>query len=176
MLDLKAKLASAGLVTQDEIARVDAEKAKAKAQRKNRGKGKGKSKGKGRGRGAPGLDVKALSAEGVSKGEMYAAVRRWVDKVRLDARGVPTESAKAFHFPQLTGRIGRLTMEPGVAKQVERGEAGLIAYMSNSGLAHAVVPAAGARDIASLKEEWLRVLAGDERAGRIERETDKEAP
>ena len=87
---------------------------------------------------------------------------------RLDRQGgVPSERCKPFHFPEIAGKIGRLTIEPKVAQQVQSGEAAVIAFMSNSGLAHAVVPAAGARDIATLKEEWLRVLPSDPRAGKI---------
>ncbi len=162
MLDLKAKLASAGLVSQDDIAR-------AEAQKKNRKKGKRKKKS-----GAPGkagvrpLNVAAL--KDVKKGELYDAVRRWVDKTRLDPRGVPSESCAPFHFPQIDGRVGRLMMEPALSKRIQAGEAAVIAFMSNSGLAHAVVPAAGARDLASLKPEWLRVLPGDDRAGSIVKE------
>ncbi len=161
MLDLKAKLASAGLVTQEDIDRAEAKKAR-------KGKRRGGKGDKGRSRASSGLNVAAL--RDVKKGELYDAVRRWVDKARLDARGMPSESSKPFHFPQISGRIGRLTLEPAVAKQVEKGEAAVIAFMSNSGLAHAVVPAAGGRDIATLKEEWLRVLASDPRAGKIIKE------
>ncbi len=163
MLDLKAKLASAGLVSQEDIARVDA--------KKNRGKGKGggkKKRGKGNGPGKAGvrpLDVAAL--KDAPKGEFYDAVRRWVDKARLDPRGIPSERCQAFHFPEIAGRVGRLMIEPELSKRIQDGEAAVIAFMSNSGLAHAVVPAAGARDVATLKEEWLRVLPSDPRAGKI---------
>ena len=58
-------------------------------------------------------------------------------------------------------------IEPELSKRIQAGEAAVIAFMSNSGLAHAVVPAAGARDVATLKEEWLRVLPNDPRAGKI---------
>jgi hypothetical protein len=160
MLDLKAKLASAGLVSQADIDRVESKK-----------KGKRKKKGKGGGAGKPArgavrpLDVQAL--QNASKGELYDAVRRWVDKARLDPLGIPSEQCKPFHFPEIGGRVGRLMIEPALAQRVQAGEAGVIAFMSNSGLAHAVVPAAGARDIATLKEEWLRVLPSDPRAGKI---------
>ena len=163
MLDLKAKLASAGLISQADIDRVESKKT-------NRGKGKGKGKGASQ-RGLPStpgvrpLDLAAL--KDANKGELYDAVRRWVDKARLDPRGIPSERCEPFHFPEIGGRIGRLMIEPELAKRIQDGEAAVIAYMSNSGLAHAVVPAAGARDVASLKEEWLRVLTSDPRAGQI---------
>lgn len=168
MLDLKAKLASAGLVSQADIDRVDAKK-------KSRGKGKGKGKGgPGKGKGGPGkgkaqvrpLDVAALKE--APTGEFYDAVRRWVTKARLDRQGgTPSERCKPFHFAEIGGRVGRLTIEPELAQRVQASDAAVIAFMSNSGLAHAVVPAAGARDIATLKEEWLRFLPSDPRAGKI---------
>lgn len=163
MLDLKAKLASAGLISQADIDRVDAKK---------KSKGKSRGKGKGKGKGGPGksqvrsLNVAAL--KDAPTGELYDAVRRWVTQSRLDRQGgVPSERCKPFHFPEIAGKIGRLTIEPKLAQQVQSGEAAVIAFMSNSGLAHAVVPAAGARDIATLKEEWLRFLPSDPRAGKI---------
>ena len=164
MLDLKAKLASAGLVSQADIDRVDARKKKGK-RKKKRGKGGGGAPGK---PGVRPLDVATLSK--ANKGEVYDAVRRWVDKVRLDPRGIPSERCEPFHFPELSGRVGRLMIEPELSKRVQAGEAAVIAFMSNSGLAHAVVPAAGARDIAAIKEEWLRVLPSDPRAGKIIKE------
>ncbi len=158
MLDLKAKLASAGLVSQADIDRVDAKKKKGKGKRKGGGQSPGKP-------GVPSLNLAALKE--ASKGEFYDAVRRWVDKARLDPRGIPSERSQTFHFPEITGRVGRLMIEPELSKQIQDGKAAVIAFMSNSGLAHAVVPAAGARDLASVKEEWLRVLPSDPRAGKI---------
>lgn len=162
MLDLKAKLASAGLVSQADIDRVDAKKKKGKGKRKGQGKGKG---GPGKAQVRP-LNIAAL--KDAPTGEFYDTVRRWVTKARLDRQGgVPSERCKPFHFPEIGGRVGRLTIEPELAERIQAGEAAVIAFMSNSGLGHAVVPAAGARDIATLKEEWLRVLPSDPRAGKI---------
>jgi hypothetical protein len=55
-----------------------------------------------------------------------------------------------------------------VVEQLQRRELGIIAYMSNHGLAHAVVSAEGARAVADIYPLWLRVLEGDPRAGQIE--------
>lgn len=158
MLDLKAKLAAAGLVSQADVERAEAEK------RRGSGRGKGSSPAKAE---TAGLPVGKL--KGKPKGEIYEAVRRWLEHVRLDPTGgPPSETARPFFFPQMTGRVGRLTIEPELAERLQRGEAGLIAFMSNHGLAHAVVPAAGARAVAELFPLWLRVLQGDSRAGQIE--------
>lgn len=156
MLDLKAKLASAGLVSQEDVARV--ERDKKRSQRRGP-----KSK---EGSRFAGLAVQEL--RGKPKSTIYDGVRRWVDSARLDAANhVPTDTSVVYHFPQATGRIGKLRLEPQVIKQLEQGQAGLIAYMSNQGLAHAVVPADGARGVAELYPLWLRVLVGDARAGQV---------
>jgi hypothetical protein len=158
VLDLKAKLAAAGLVSKEDV-----ERAERKAQGRKGGKGPGKPAPP-RAPEAPRLAVASL--HGKPKGDVYDAVRRFVDQVRLDPVGAaPTDSASAFHFPQTTGKIGRLVLEPEVVAQLGDGRAGLVSFMSNHGLAHAVVPAGCAREIAELMPLWLRVLAGDERAG-----------
>lgn len=163
MLDLKSKLAAAGLVTKEDIERVD----KPKGGGKHRGaRERASSKGNG---GAPRLAVASLRSQ--SKGAQYDAVRRFVERVRLDdpARP-PTEQAQTFHFSTAKGQIGRLVLEPELLAAVREGRAGLVAYMSNHGLAHAVVPAAAANDLFELFPLWLRVLKGHAGAGRTEAE------
>lgn len=170
MLDLKAKLASAGLVSKEDLERIDRDEERKKA----RGKARRKAKSERRRGGGSGLPVGKLADK--PKGEVYAAVRSWVDKVRLDAAGAPSDDARAFHFPRASGKIGRLMLEPGLVAQLQDGSAGLIAYMSNHGLAHAVVPAVGARAVAELFPLWLRVLEGDPRAGKIDKPDETDEP
>jgi len=157
MLDLKAKLASAGLITEADIAR--AEKSK-------------KAKGEPRRKQDPPRDDQAIPVtklQGKPKSEIYDTIRKWVEHYRLDKTGgVPTESSQAYHFAQANGRVGRLTLEPEALEQLQDGRAGLVAYMSHHGLAHAVVPAATARSLAEVYPLWLRVLKGDSRAGAVE--------
>lgn len=174
MLDLKAKLASAGLVSKEDVERVEREKARARPKSrpgKSRGKGKGAaspSRSGARGDAGSGLPVETL--QGKPKAEVYPAIRTWVEKVRLDPpNGTPSENAQPFHFARIDGKIGRLVLEPMVIAKLQAGEAGLITYMSNHGLGHAVVPAVGARRVAQLFPEWLRVLEGDPRAGQVVR-------
>ncbi len=162
MLDLKAKLASAGLVSDEDIKRVE------KSKRRGSSASKKKRGGGGGGKRNPRLDVAKLA--NAPKGEVYDAVRRWVDKVRLDpSGGTPPDDARAFHFAQATGKIGRLMLAPTFISQLEKGEAGVVAFMSNHGLAHAVVPSACARLLADLNPLWLRFLDKDPRAGQVER-------
>ena len=162
MLDLKAKLAAAGLVSKEDVERAERKEAERRAKKA----GKGKSPPQPKAPEEPRLAVAKLRDK--PKGELYDAVRKLVDKVRLDPVGpAPSEAAAAYHFPAATGKIGRLVLEPSVVAQLGEGTAGLVSYMSNHGLAHAVVPAACARDIAELMPLWLRVLVGDERAGAL---------
>jgi len=168
MLDLKAKLASLGLVTDEDIARV--EKNKQGKKRKGGGRGRG---GKARGVAAAAakashkLDVARLKAAG--RGEAYTEVRKWVQRVRLDVPNkAPTDAAKTFHFSTAKGPLGRLVVEPDVHGWLGDGSAAVIAYMSNHGLAHAVVPADAGRALVELFPLWLRALAGDDRAGQPE--------
>jgi hypothetical protein len=131
VLDLKAKLAAAGLVSEADVKRAEAEK-RAKAERRS-----GKPGARGGKPVAPaprpqGLAVASL--RGKNKGEIYDAVRRFIERVRLDpAAGEPSETAQPFHFPTPTGRIGRLVIEPELATQLADGSAALVAFMSNHG-------------------------------------------
>ncbi|MEM7156757.1 MAG: hypothetical protein AAF799_28165 [Myxococcota bacterium] len=168
MLDLKAKLAAAGLVTKKDVAR--AEKAKQGGKRKKKRGGRGGGKGDG---GPSRLRIKQLRDK--PKGEQYDAVRRFIERVRLEDPGrLPTEAAKPFHFTTAKGQIGRMVLEPEVYGWVTEGGAGIVAFMSNHGLAHAAVPAAAARDLAELFPLWLRVLKGHSGAGQLEQPPEPE--
>ena len=170
MLDLKAKLAAAGLVTKEDIERADKPGAGGKGKRRGgRERTPGKGDGAGPRGGAPRLAVASLRKGG--KGEQYEAIRRFIERVRLyDPARPPTEHAQTFHFSTAKGQIGRLVLEPDVLAGLQDGSSGLVAYMSNHGLAHTVVPATAARDIAELFPLWLRVLKGHSGAGRTEAE------
>lgn len=181
MLDLKAKLLAAGLVTQDQVKKVEDEEAdkKRKAQerkdahRAREGGAKGRRDGKGRDADErfAARDHKAEEAQrwrkrldelkAAGKAEQYEVVRGWVDRHRVDNKtAVPSEEASRFHFARADGTIGHITLEPDVQQRLASGEAGIIAFMGHNGLEHAVVPADLARDVLHVKPEWLRALAG----------------
>ena len=159
MLDLKAQLAAAGLVTKEEV-----EAAEAKARKPRRGGPQGSRKRGKKGRsgasgGRKGLNRAALEAAG--KGERYDMIRRAVLAQRLDSAGpIPSAASEPFHFAGDGGVVGRVFVEPALRERLEAGTAAIIAFMSNHGLAHAVVPAPLARDIAAVLPEWLRMLRG----------------
>lgn len=167
MLDLKAQLAAAGLVSEEEI--------KAAEARARKGKDKGKGKGRGRRGGVakanPGLTRKALEA--AEKGERYALVRQAVKAQRLDSSGpIPAADAVPFHFAGDGGVVGRVFVAPPVQRRLEEGSAAILAFISDHGRAHAVVPAGLAREVAAVLPEWLRHLRGvtdaDDEAGDAE--------
>ncbi len=156
MLDLKAKLAAAGLVTKEDVERAERGR-----------KGKQASSAKPAQDKRPRLPVKQL--RGKPKGEIYDAVRRFVERVREDDPSAPpSDTARTFHFPTALGKAGRLVLEPDLATKIEGGDSAVVAFMSNHGLAHAVVPAAAGVEIAEIMPLWLRVLVGDDRAGKLD--------
>ncbi len=164
MLDLKAKLAAAGLVTSAEVA----------AAERNRSKRGGPPPAKRSGPAKPakpqhpgGLDVAALQRDG--KAAAYDAIRRALDRNRLDpAHGIPSDQASPFHFTTARGQLSRLTLEPDLHAQLVAGTAAIVAFMSHHGLAHCVAPRPLAEAIAEVFPTWLRVLHGHPGAGQQE--------
>ena len=165
MLDLKAKLAAAGLVTKEQIAAAE------RPQRGTPGKpGKPGKPARNGGTPAtksrPGLDVAALKKAG--KSEVYDVTRRVLERARLDPPGgLPGEHAEAFHFTTAQGSLSRLTLEPEVRDQVSAGQAAIVAFMSHHGLAHCVVPRALAEQLAEVMSLWLRVCKDHPAAGQL---------
>lgn len=186
MLDLKAQLLKAGLVTGDQVEKVSAaqkveqEKKQEAEQRRAaqrsssgpRGKppGRGPPKGKGRKPTAkPPVDEDARWAQRVqklaegAKSDQYDAIRGWVERTRLDGKqSIPSEEAERFHFTAYEGTISWLTLEPPLAATLRDGTGAISAFMSFNGLRHCVLPADVARDIAKIRPEWLRHLDGGE--------------
>ena len=193
MLDLKAKLLAAGLVTADQVKKVEDEAAEKKRKADERAAKRHESMGKGERRDAKGRDADEKRAErdhkeeeaqrwrkrlddvkAAGKSEQYEVVRGWVDRHRIDNKtAIPSENAARFHFARDDGTIGHVTLEPDVQQKLAAGEAGIIAFMGHNGLEHAVVPADLARDIAHVKPEWLRSLAG---VTDVEQTTPEPAP
>lgn len=187
MLSLKDKLLKAGVVTAEQVKKVEDEEAarqeRARAAREARaakGDGKRDATRDGRSRGNDRKDdgderaaareheveeaqrwrqrLDQLKAAG--KAEQYQVIRGWVARHRLDDKATVTEAAARFHFAKEDGAIGHLTVEPDVQARLSSGAAGVIAFMGFNGVEHAVVPADLAKDIHAVKPEWLRALAG----------------
>jgi len=154
MLDFKAKLLAAGVVTEDDAKRVEKEDATKRARKAQQQSDKQeRTRWKKR--------IAALEKAG--KGEQYEAIRGWVKRTRLDPeKGLPPDAAERFHFQTFEGKISWLTLEPAVAEKIKAGDVGIIAWMSNNGLKHCTVPRDVAEDVGQLRPEWVRHLAGFE--------------
>lgn len=185
MLDLKAKLAAAGVVTQDQVKDFDSKQAKAReeAARKksqpkapnkgNRGNGKSTPTGH-RPRAAASVNDKAgFDVDGIKKlkkGEAYDRLRKLVTRNRLDdsERTIPGPDDHAFNFVTQTGRISKLYLKDETSSALREGSAAISAFMSHHGLAHCVLPKAVAIGIAEIFPLWLRHLRDHPAAGLIE--------
>lgn len=175
MLDLKAKLAAAGLVSAADIAAAERKPGPAGPRSTGprghdpkaspaRGNPQPKPQQKPQQKPRPLLDIAALQRG--NKGEAYDAIRRVVEQQRLDpAHGIPGEHAEPFHFSTATGQLSRLTLEPAARDALTDGHAGLIAFMSHHGLAHCVVPRPLAESVHAIFPLWLRVLKDHPGAG-----------
>lgn len=180
MLSLKDKLLKAGVVTAEQVKKVEdeqaAQKERARAAREARAHDRGARAPKNERRGDDDDERRAAREHAVEeaqrwrqrleqlkqagKSEQYQAIRGWVVRHRLDDKATVSEAAVRFHFAKEDGAIGHLTVEPAVQAQLASGVAGVIAFMGFNGVEHAVVPADLARDIHAIKPEWVRSLVG----------------
>jgi hypothetical protein len=187
MLDLKAKLLAAGVVTADHVKRVEDEEAQKKAkakemrERKERERIERMERAATRASGKDRRDdddpdekrarrehewneaqrwrtrLDALKAAG--KSDQYEAIRGWVMRDRLDNAKI-TDAAVRFHFAKEDGAVAHLTVEPDVQAQLTAGSAAVVAFMGYNGLEHAVVTKSVADDVRAIRPDWLRHLAG----------------
>lgn len=188
MLDLKAKLLAAGLVTAAQVKKVEDEEATLKTRRQQHRDAPARAearpeRGPAKQRDEDDPDEKRARREHewnqaqrwrqrleqlqlAGKSEQYEAVRGWVMKDRLDNK-VITEAALRFHFVKQDGAMSHLTIEPDVQLRLTEGTAGVVAFMGYNGFEHAVVPRDVAADVRVVRAEWVRHLLGL---------TDNEAP
>ncbi|MCP4447233.1 MAG: DUF2058 domain-containing protein [Myxococcales bacterium] len=179
MLDLKAQLAAAGIVSAEQVKAFDEKEAKAKEAREakakqrqaNQGKGgkdgRGKNpnqgQAKGRGKGGKGsTSVDELKAMG--RGEAYDRIRKIVNHSRLDdkERTIPLPDDQTFNFVTASGSIGRLYLTAATVASLKSGKSGISSFMSNHGLSHCVLPKDVALELAEVFPLWLRHLRGHE--------------
>ncbi|MCA9713205.1 MAG: DUF2058 family protein [Myxococcales bacterium] len=168
-LDFASKLAAAGLVSKDEAEAAAAQKrAQKPAERPTQAPASPRpAASKPAGPGGLAGDIERLKRAG--KAERYETVRQWVTRRRLDAASpIPGEHSEPFHFTTAQGQLARLYLEADARGQVIDGQAGIIAYMSNHGIAHAVLPRELAEAIYQVIPLWLRVLKDHPGAGKYE--------
>lgn len=92
--------------------------------------------------------------KGLQKAEQYELIRRWVDKNRLD-KGAGVEK---FFFEKPDKSVSWLSLNAETIAKIQAGDAGLVAYMSNNGLAHTVLSRDIVEDMIEIFPEWLRIL------------------
>jgi hypothetical protein len=166
MLDLKSKLLAAGLVTKEQVDKVDHDRQQknkkhhAKSPKPEHNPVPPKSisddEFESRQRQKRLQELKALP-----KNEQYDVIRRWSLRNRLDKQsGPPSENAQKYFFQKADKSITWLTLEPEVHAQVSEGKAGIISFMSHHGLAHCVLPKDIVEDVAEVFPDWLRALKG----------------
>lgn len=180
MLDLKAKLLAAGVVTADQVKKVEddeaAKKQRAKEARERRERGPPPAQKAKKHDPRDDEDEKRARREhewneaqrwrqrldalkSAGKSEQYEAIRGWVMKDRLDHQQI-TEAAVRFHYVKDDGAVAHLTVEPDVQARLTAGTAAVVAFMGYNGLEHAAVPKDVADDVRAVKPEWLRHLVG----------------
>ena len=184
MLDLKAKLLAAGVVTAEQVKKVEddeaAKRQRAKEARERREqqqrRGPAPTPQQAKKGAVDDEDEKRARREHewneaqrwrqrldahktAGKSEQYEAVRGWVLRDRLDNRQI-TEAATRFHFAKDDGAVAHLTVEPDVRARLVEGSAAVVCFMGYNGLEHAVVPKDVADDVRTVKPEWLRHLVG----------------
>ena len=181
MLDLKAKLLAAGVVTADQVKKVEDDEAAKKQrahearERRERGPPPVMAKPK-KGHDVDDEDEKRARREhewneaqrwrqrldalkSAGKSEQYEAIRGWVMKDRLDNAKI-SEAAVRFHFVKDDGAVSHLTVEPDVQARLTAGTAAVVAFMGYNGREHAAVPKDVADDVRAVKPEWVRHLVG----------------
>lgn len=148
MFDLKAKLLAKGLVTEQQVEKITREKKQENLK-------------------ATSKTIDYVSKERVRilenlkalpKGEQYVTIRKWVDINRLDKSLASVLDGEKFFITAKDNQVTWLTLPSSIIEAIQKGEAGVIAYMSNHGLTHAVVPRDIAEDVGQIFPEWLKVL------------------
>lgn len=176
MLDLKAKLLAAGLVTAEQVAKADEERKEQAARAERRAQNKEgerqrrperpNDRKRDRPPPKPALSDDERWAERVKKlaeapkSEQYEVLRGWVERTRMDdPKALPSDDAQRFHFQKGDGSIGWVTVEPALHVELTEGRAAVVVYMGFNGALHAVVPRPVALDMHRVRPEWLRALA-----------------
>ena len=145
MFDLKAKLLAQGLVTKEQVNKVETEKARPKTKPNEDFVAFDRSKALGQ-------------LQAAQKSEQYNIIRKWVDINRLDKPALISLDCEKFFINTKDQQVTWLTLPHEVLNKITSGDAGVIAYMSNHGLTHAVVPREIAEDVGEVFPEWLKVL------------------
>lgn len=141
MFDLKAKLLAQGLVTKEQIDKLETKKSTTKVEFSSFDRKK---------------SLAQLKAQ--NKSEQYITIRKWVDKNRLDKESAALKDWEKFFITTKDNQVTWLTLAKSVIEEISAGRASVISYMSNHGFTHAVVPRDIAEDVGEVFPEWIKVL------------------
>lgn len=141
MFNLKDKLLKQGLVTKEMLANM----AKAEEEAKSK-----KSALDSR-------EYKLNQLKKQNKNDQYVTIRQWVDLNRLDKASEASLDDEKFFFND-NDKLSWLKLNKNIIEQIKNGDAGIVAYMSNHGLAHAVLTREIVEDIVHIFPDWLKVL------------------
>lgn len=147
MFDLKAKLLAKGLVTKEQVDKVLREKSSPLPAHNQQDNFLVKER------------LKAVdNLKKQTKAEQYITIRKWVDINRLDKSSQVSLDSEKFFINTKDNQVTWLSLPKEVVEAITNGHAAVIAYMSNHGLTHAVVPRDIAEDIREVFPEWIKVL------------------
>jgi uncharacterized protein YaiL (DUF2058 family) len=178
VLDLRAKLAAAGVVTKEQVDKFDSDEAAARdnkrAQpsksdsRKGGSRPKRKTANRSKAPADSGIDVEALKK--LNRGDAYTRIRKIVEHSRLDdkERTIPLPDDQIFNFVTSKGRVSRLYLTAKTVESLTSGESAISSFMSHHGLSHCVLPKEVALAFAEVFPLWLRHLQGHVAAGLLE--------
>jgi len=146
MLDLKSKLLAAGLVSQEQVDKLERQKADKKKKKPESFEAKERNR-----------HLEELRE--LPKTEQYDLIRKWAGRNRLD-KTVPIDpdAIEKFFFEAADGSVSWLTLEKTIHAKIVDGSAGITAFMSNHGITHCVLPRDIVEDIAQVFPTWVRVL------------------
>lgn len=145
MFDLKAKLLAQGLVTKEQVEKAEKEITRPKIHAVDNFDERERKK-------------TLLQLKSQPKSDQYITIRKWVDFNRLDKESLVNLDCEKFFITTKDNQMTWLTLPKSVIEQIAQGKAGVISYMSNHGLTHAVVPRDIAEDVGELFPDWLKVL------------------
>jgi uncharacterized protein YaiL (DUF2058 family) len=163
MLDLRAQLLKAGLVSKEQADKAEKEAATKKSNVKAASKKMMKVSVEERGsRSKESFEEmrrrKQLDAlKQMDKNQKFDVIRRWVMLNRLDGENSSIgEPLERFFFEQMDQSVGWLMLPASLIERLKNGKAGVMAFMSHHGLAHAVVANDIIVDVREVFPEWIR--------------------
>lgn len=143
MFNLKDKLLAKGFVTKEQVENAEAKTANKKEKKSFLDHERNKA---------------LAQLKAANKNDQYAIIRKWVDINRKDKDSDKNLDCEKFFISTKDNQLSWLSLKKEIIEQIANGSLGVIAYMSNHGLTHAVVPRDIAEDVQEVFPEWLKVL------------------